>query len=134
MQQLSTYVGKGLAVGLLALVLTIGAQTGCDDLAPTQAPPSALAARSDIGLVDSCGGLSWAEMSLVAQTRWQVLGWSASSWAGTTAAPASEGKAWRDLTGAQREAALELGCERSGWDAVYEEMEDITEDITPVEG
>lgn len=24
------------------------------------------------------------------------------------------------------DSGLELGCERSGWDAVYEEMEDIT--------
>ena len=58
----------------------------------------------------------WEEFPLKTQALWKVLGWSEASWQGEADAPASEDKAWNELTEEERTVAEQLGYSEEIWD------------------
>ena len=57
----------------------------------------------------------WTDLTPAEQALWGLLGWDEASWQGEADEPASESKAWSELTNEQRSAAEQLGYDETYW-------------------
>ena len=78
----------------------------------------------------------WSEMDATGanvQAWWEALGWTAASWEGTAAAPASDDLDWDSLTPAEQQAATFLCYDQPQWDGVnLEDLVTVAPTLAPI--
>lgn len=104
-----------LVAGAAASCTPAGTGSGAAVGAPAANPLAGYAPAN----VCTWANVDWDEMPPAAQADWEALGWTQERWDYDIRdrKETAESKAWAELSGAEREAATQLGFTAATWDS-----------------
>lgn len=112
---ISRYLHTALPVAALALGICF--LSGCGGDSSTSPDTSDIVRQPEGDVNGFWEQFDWTDLTAAEQAAWGALGWDKASWQGEAEAPASEAKAWGELTDSEREAAERLGYYQEYWDS-----------------